>query len=374
MADVPVTASGQPSPTDDSPASDPAATARGASDETGPDRREPAPPLPSWAVSDPAAREAIERIALTLQRVRDAVASRIVGQDDVIEETIVAFVARGHILLEGVPGTAKTLLVRTLAEVLGARFGRIQFTPDLMPSDITGVSVLQATTREFEFHAGPVFTDLLLADEINRAPAKTQSALLEAMQERQVTTDGVARTLGELFTVLATQNPVEYEGTYPLPEAQLDRFLMKIKVGYPTRTSELEMLSRQAAGFDPDRLAQHPIAPLLDAEACRALRAAVDTVKVAPEVQAYVTDIVRATREDTGLTLGGSPRASVMLFRAARGAALLAGRDFVTPDDVKDYALAVLRHRVVVAPELEVEGRSADDVLQGILARVPAPQ
>jgi MoxR-like ATPase len=236
------------------------------------------------------------------------------------------------------------------------------------------VSVLQATTREFEFHAGPVFTDLLLADEINRAPAKTQAALLEAMQERQVTTDGVARTLGELFTVLATQNPVEYEGTYPLPEAQLDRFLMKIKVGYPTRTSELEMLSRQAAGFDPDRLARHPIAPLLDAEGCRALRAAVDTVKVAPEVQAYVTDIVRATREDTGLTLGGSPRASVMLFRAARGAALLAGRDFVTPDDVKDYALAVLRHRVVVAPELEVEGRSADDVLQGILSRVPAPQ
>jgi MoxR-like ATPase len=377
VADVPVTASGQSSPTDGSPgtaASDAAAAAADASDATGPDRREPAPPLPSWAVSDPAAREAIERIALTLQRVRDAVASRIVGQDDVIEEAIVAFVARGHILLEGVPGTAKTLLVRTLAEVLGARFGRIQFTPDLMPSDITGVSVLQASTREFEFHAGPVFTDLLLADEINRAPAKTQAALLEAMQERQVTTDGVARTLRELFTVLATQNPVEYEGTYPLPEAQLDRFLMKIKVGYPTRTSELEMLSRQAAGFDPDRLAQHPIAPLLDAEGCRALRAAVDTVKVAPEVQAYVTDIVRATREDTGLTLGGSPRASVMLFRAARGAALLAGRDFVTPDDVKDYALAVLRHRVVVAPELEVEGRSADDVLQSILSRVPAPQ
>jgi len=325
-------------------------------------------------VSDPGVREAIERIAGTLQRIRDAVASRIVGQDTVIEEALVAFVARGHVLLEGVPGTAKTLLVRTLAEVLGARYGRIQFTPDLMPSDITGVSVLQTTTREFEFHAGPVFTDLLLADEINRAPAKTQSALLEAMQERQVTTDGVARPLGELFTVFATQNPVEYEGTYPLPEAQLDRFLVKIKVGYPNKDAELEMLARQVAGFDPDRLSQHPIAPLLDAEGCRAVRAAVDTVKVAPEVQVYVADIVRATREDTGLTLGGSPRASVMLFRAARGAALVAGRDFVTPDDVKDYALAVLRHRVIVAPELEVEGRTADDVLQGVLARVRAPQ
>ncbi len=376
MADAPITASGLPAPTDGTPsaAAADAAAAPAAESPGSAGSAAPLPHLPSWAVSDPAARDAIERFALTLQRIRDAVASRIVGQDEVIEETLVAFIARGHVLLEGVPGTAKTLLVRTLAEVLGARFGRIQFTPDLMPSDITGVSVLQATTREFEFHPGPVFTDLLLADEINRAPAKTQAALLEAMQERQVTTDGVARSLGELFTVLATQNPVEYEGTYPLPEAQLDRFLLKIKVGYPTRASELEMLSRQAAGFDPDQLAQHPIAPLLDAEGCRALRAAVDMVKVAPEVQVYVTDIVRATREDTGLTLGGSPRASVMLFRAARGAALVAGRDFVTPDDVKDYALAVLRHRVVVAPELEVEGRSADDVLQGILSRVPAPQ
>jgi MoxR-like ATPase len=331
-------------------------------------------PSPSWVVTDPAARQAIERIAQTMQRIREAVASRIVGQDDVIEEALVAFIARGHVLLEGVPGTAKTLLIRTLAEVLGARFGRIQFTPDLMPSDITGVSVLQATTRQFEFHAGPIFTDLLLADEINRAPAKTQAALLEAMQERQVTTDGVARQLSDLFTVFATQNPVEYEGTYPLPEAQLDRFLVKIKVGYPNRDAELEMLHRQAAGFDPDRLTEHPITPLLDVAGCRALRAAVNTVKVAPEVQAYVTDIVRATREDTGLTLGGSPRAAVMLFRAARGAALLAGRDFVTPDDVKDYALAVLRHRVVVAPELEVEGRTADDVIGAVLGRVRAPQ
>ena len=217
MADAPMTASGLPSPTDGTPSSA-AADAAAAPPVESPGSRgstRTPPALPSWAVSDPAARDAIERLALTLQRIRDAVASRIVGQDEVIEETLVAFIARGHILLEGVPGTAKTLLVRTLAEVLGARFGRIQFTPDLMPSDITGVSVLQATTREFEFHPGPVFTDLLLADEINRAPAKTQAALLEAMQERQVTTDGVGRSLGELFTVLATQNPVEYEGTYP---------------------------------------------------------------------------------------------------------------------------------------------------------------
>jgi MoxR-like ATPase len=308
----------------------------------------------------------------TLDRIRATVAERIVGQTDVIDEVLVAFLARGHVLLEGVPGTAKTLLVRTLAETLGARFGRIQFTPDLMPSDITGVSVFGEGTRTFEFRAGPVFTDLLLADEINRAPAKTQAALLEAMQERQVTTDGTGRALGALFTVFATQNPVEYEGTFPLPEAQLDRFLVKVKVGYPSAESEVQILDRYAGGFDADRLT--PLTPVLDAAGCEALRAAVDAVTVAPEVRSYIAAVVRATREDAGLTLGGSPRASVALFRAARGAALLAGRTFVTPDDVKDFAPAVLRHRIIVAPELDVEGRTADDVLGAILARVPAPQ
>jgi MoxR-like ATPase len=292
----------------------------------------------------------------------------------VIEEALVAFLARGHVLLEGVPGTAKTLLVRSLADALGAKFGRIQFTPDLMPSDITGVSILRDGARDFEFRPGPIFTDLLLADEINRAPAKTQAALLEAMQERQVTTDGVARPLDPLFTVFATQNPVEYEGTYPLPEAQLDRFLVKIKVAYPSKDAELEMLARYSEGFDADRLSTRPVTPVLDEAGCRGLRAAVDGVKVAPDVREYVADIVRATREDTGLTLGGSPRAMVALFRASQGAALLAGRDFVTPDDVKDYVPPVLRHRVIVAPELEVEGRSADDVLQGVLTRVTAPK
>ena len=334
----------------------------------------PAPSPPAAGGGRPSLPPA--QLAEAIDRVRAAVSRAVVGQDVVIDEAIVAFLARGHALLEGVPGTAKTLLVRTLATALGARFGRVQFTPDLMPSDVTGVSILREREggggRGFEFHAGPIFTDLLLADEINRAPAKTQAALLEAMQERQVTVDGAARPLGPLFTVFATQNPVEYEGTYPLPEAQLDRFLLKIRVGYPSAEAELEMLARHAAGFDAERPMVGGAA--VDAATLDALRAAADAVRVAPEVREYVAAIVRATRDDPGLTLGGSPRASVALFRAARGAALLAGRDFATPDDVKDLAPAVLRHRVVVAPELEVEGRTADDVLQGVLARVRAPQ
>jgi MoxR-like ATPase len=313
-------------------------------------------------------------IAETLRRIRDSVGQRIIGQDIVIDEILVAFLARGHALVEGVPGTAKTLLVRSLAEALGAGFGRIQFTPDLMPSDVTGVSVFSEATRGFEFRAGPVFTDLLLTDEINRAPAKTQAALLEAMQERQVTTDGKTRPLSALFTVFATQNPVEYEGTFPLPEAQLDRFLVKVRVDYPSSEAEVAILDRYAGGFDADRLGDRPIAPVLDAAGMAVLRNAVDSVTVAPEVRAYIAAIVRATRDDSGLTLGGSPRATVALFRAARGAALLAGRDFATPDDVKDLTPAVLRHRLIVAPELDVEGRTADEVLATILTRVPAPQ
>ena len=306
--------------------------------------------------------------------VRAAVASRVVGQDQVIDEALVAFLARGHALLEGVPGTAKTLLVRALGGALGARFGRVQFTPDLMPSDITGVSVLRDASRSFEFVPGPIFADIVLADEINRAPAKTQAALLEAMAERQVTVDGKARSLGDLFTVYATQNPVEYEGTYPLPEAQLDRFLLKIRVGYPAHEAELRMLDNYAQGFDAERSSDVTPAAVLSAEQTRSLRAAVDGVRVASEVRTYIADVVRATREDPALTLGGSPRATVALFRVARAVALLAGRDFVTPDDVKDYAPAVLRHRVLLAPELEVEGRTADDVLAGVLGRVKAPQ
>ena len=315
-----------------------------------------------------------EEITDSLARVRAVVSERVIGQEGVIDEALVAFLARGHALLEGVPGTAKTLLVRVLAGALNTRFGRIQFTPDLMPADITGINVLRDGGRTSEFRAGPVFTDMLLADEINRAPAKTQAALLEAMGERQVTIDGEGRPLGDLFTVFATQNPVEYEGTYPLPEAQLDRFLLKIRVTYPSRQSELGMLDNYSRGFDAERASDVRPPAVLDEAQCRELRRAVDGVKVAPEIREYIADIVRATREDPSLTLGGSPRASVALFRTTRAAALLSGRDFATPDDVKQFARPVLRHRVMLSPEAEVEGRSSDDVLDALLTRIVAPK
>jgi MoxR-like ATPase len=308
----------------------------------------------------------------SLRRVRDAVATRILGQDAAIEDALIAFLARGHALIEGVPGTAKTLLVRALASAMSVRFGRIQFTPDLMPADVTGVALYRDPARGFEFQPGPIFTDLLLADEINRAPAKTQSALLEAMSERQVTADGKAHVLDSLFTVLATQNPVEHEGTFPLPEAQLDRFLVKIVVGYPPVTAELEMLALHEAGFDPEA-GGRVLEPVLSAEVARDCRALVDSVRVAPEIREYIAKLTRATREDPALMLGASPRASVALQRAARASAVLEGRDYVIPDDVKARALSVLRHRVVLSPELEVEGRSADDVIAGVIARTAAP-
>jgi MoxR-like ATPase len=316
----------------------------------------------------------IEQGAALMQRVHEVIATRIVGQDDAIEDILVAFLARGHVLIEGVPGTAKTLLVRTVANAMSVRFTRIQFTPDLMPADVTGVAVYRDPARGFEFQPGPVFTDLLLADEINRAPAKTQAALLEAMSERQVTADGVPHALDSLFTVLATQNPVEHEGTFPLPEAQLDRFLLKIVIGYPAPEAELAMLALHESGFDPERGGGAPIVEAViagdDARACRAL---VDGVHVAPEVREYIASITRATRGDPSLMLGASPRASVALMRAARASAVLEGRDFVTPDDVKARVHAVLRHRIMLAPELEVEGRTSDDVLSALLARTVAP-
>jgi MoxR-like ATPase len=316
----------------------------------------------------------IEEGAGLLRQVRTATATRIVGQDAAIDDALVVFLARGHLLIEGVPGTAKTLLVRTLSSALGLRFTRVQFTPDLMPSDLTGVAMLRDPARGFEFQPGPVFTDILLGDEINRAPAKTQSALLEAMGERQVTTDGVTRPLDALFTVFATQNPVEHEGTYPLPEAQLDRFLLKTVIRYPSSGAELEMLAHHEAGFDPERAADSAVPPVLDSARARELRALVDGVRVAPEVREYITAITRATREEASLSLGASPRATVALMRAARAAAVLDGRSFVVPDDVKDRVFAALRHRVTLSPELEVEGRSADDVLSALLLRITAPK
>jgi MoxR-like ATPase len=312
--------------------------------------------------------------AAVMRRVRDAVATRVLGQDAAIEDVLVAFLARGHVLIEGVPGTAKTLLVRAIANAMGVRFTRIQFTPDLMPADVTGVALYRDPTRGFEFQPGPVFTDLLLADEINRAPAKTQAALLEAMGERQVTADGKSRALDPLFMVLATQNPVEHEGTFPLPEAQLDRFLLKIVIGYPAREAELNVLALHESGFDPERGDQAAIIDaVMTAGEARACCALVDDVRVAPEVREYIATITRATRDDPSLLLGASPRATVALMRAARAAAVLEDRDYVTPDDVKARALSVLRHRVTLAPELEIEGRTADDVLSAVLTRTVAP-
>jgi len=316
----------------------------------------------------------IEQGADIMRRLRTAIAARIVGQDAAIDDALITFLARGHLLVEGVPGTAKTLLVRTLASALAVRFTRVQFTPDLMPSDLTGIAMLRDASRGFEFQPGPIFTDLLLGDEINRAPAKTQSALLEAMAERQVSTDGVTRPLDPLFTVFATQNPVEHEGTYPLPEAQLDRFLLKTILGYPSREAELAMLASHEAGFNPESTTVPLSAPVLAAGEALALRALADDVRVAPDVQEYITAITRATREEPSLSLGASPRATVALMRAARAAAVLEGRAFVTPDDVKDRVFSALRHRVTLSPELEVEGRSADEALSAILLRITAPK
>jgi MoxR-like ATPase len=298
----------------------------------------------------------------------------VLGQDAVLRQMLVALLAGGHALLEGVPGTAKTLAIRSLAMALELRFGRVQFTPDLMPTDLVGVNMLDEARREFVYHPGPVFTDLLLADEINRAPAKTQAALLEAMAERQVTTDGVTRPLPPAFTVFASQNPVEYEGTYPLPEAQLDRFLLKISIGYPGEDAERAILDRYAAGFSADRAESYGVEPVMTAAELLELRRSVAAVHVEPAVRDYVTRIVRATREEPSFALGASPRAGVALFLASRAEALLSGRDFVTPDDVKTLALPVLRHRVMLTPEAEVEGMTADERISALLQTLPAPR
>jgi len=296
----------------------------------------------------------------------------VLGQEAATREAVVCLLARGHVLLEGVPGTAKTLLVRSLALALDVRFQRIQFTPDLMPADITGISLLTGT-HEFTFRPGPIFADLVLADEINRAPAKTQAALLEAMQERTVTMDGTSHALSPVFTVFATQNPVEFEGTYPLPEAELDRFMAKVQFGYPPAPVEQGILTKYVQGFEADRPATYGVTPVTDAAGLERLRRAVEAVRVEPQVTAYITAIVRATRDAASLTLGASPRAGVSLLKAARAAALLDGREFVVPDDVKLLAPAVLRHRISVAPELELEGVTADVALKAILDRTEVP-
>ncbi len=306
-------------------------------------------------------------------RLVEALAGVVLGQPDAVREAVAALLARGHVLLEGVPGTAKTLLVRTLALALGLEFRRIQFTPDLMPSDITGVSLLTGPGA-FSFRPGPIFGDLVLGDEINRAPAKTQAALLEAMQERRVTVDGTSHELPENFTVFATQNPIEFEGTYPLPEAELDRFMVKVLVGYPDERVEQGILERVLGGFEADLPASYGVGRVADETGLAALRDGVRRVRVEPSLIAYIAAIVRATRSSPVLTLGASPRGSVALLKMAQATALLDGRPYVVPDDVKELAPAVLRHRVSVAPELELEGITADAALRGIIEKVEAPR
>ena len=297
----------------------------------------------------------------------------VLGQEAAVRDAVAALIARGHVLLEGVPGTAKTLLVRALSQILSLEFRRIQFTPDLMPSDITGVNLL-AGPGTFTFRKGPIFGDLVLGDEINRAPAKTQAALLEAMQERRVTVDGVSHALPESFTVFATQNPIEFEGTYPLPEAELDRFLVKVIVGYPEEPVERGILHRVLNGFEADTPASYGVDRVADTAGLARLRDACRRVRVEPTLVAYIAAIVRATRTAPVLTLGASPRASVALLKMSQASALLEGRAFVIPDDVKTLAPAVLRHRVTVAPELELEGVAPDTALRGIIEKIEAPR
>ncbi|HTS89731.1 MAG TPA: MoxR family ATPase [Gemmatimonadales bacterium] len=311
--------------------------------------------------------------AESAHRLLDQLRVVILGQDAVLREAVLALMARGHVLLEGAPGTAKTLLVRALSQAMGLEFRRIQFTPDLMPSDITGVNLLTGQ-GEFAFRPGPLFGDLVLGDEINRAPAKTQAALLEAMQERNVTVDGTSHPLSESFTVFATQNPIEFEGTYPLPEAELDRFLIKSLLGYPAAEAEQGVLARVLGGFEAAEPASFGVTRVMDARGLRSLQEATRRVRVEPSLTAYITQLVRGTRDAPALTLGASPRASVALLKLAQAAALLDGRDYVVPDDVKALAAPVLRHRVAVAPELELEGVTADQALRTIVERVEAPR
>jgi MoxR-like ATPase len=297
----------------------------------------------------------------------------IAGQSEVIEEVLIAVLCQGHALLEGVPGTAKTLIVKTLGRLLGLGFQRVQATPDLMPADILGTTILRPGSDGFSFHAGPVFTDLLLVDEINRMPPRTQAALLECMEERQVTSDGVQRPLPKWFTVFATENPIDFEGTYPLPEAQLDRFLLKIKVGYPTQDEERQMLERHHASSGANILEDAKIQPLA-ADLLAAARDEIRAIRIEQDLYGYILDLVRRTREWPTLALGASPRAAICLLRVAQTFAAFENRDYVIPDDVKRAVLPALRHRILLKPEAELEGFDADRVLGDVLAAVAVPR
>jgi len=315
----------------------------------------------------------LQNVSSTVEHIRTELGKVIVGQDAVVEQVLVALLAEGHALIEGVPGTAKTLLVKTLARIVGADFSRIQFTPDLMPSDITGTNVFNVATTAFTLRRGPVFTDILLADEINRTPPKTQAALLEAMEERQVTIDGEVQRLSPLFTVLATENPIEYEGTYPLPEAQLDRFLLKIIIGYPSLDEEARIVSNWDEGFNARRLDQIELRPLA-ADAVPQCRAEVRAARMEPGVQRYVVQIIRRTREHPAVAYGASPRAAVALLLCSKALAAMRGREFATPDDVRDIARPVLRHRIRLRAEAELDGATPESAITDILNTVEVPR
>jgi MoxR-like ATPase len=309
-----------------------------------------------------------------LIRLRAEVGKAVVGQDAAVTGLLIGLLCRGHVLIEGVPGVAKTLLVRALAAALDLKTTRIQFTADLMPGDVTGSLIYDTGTSNFVFREGPVFTNLLLADEINRTPPKTQSALLEAMEERQVSVDGAPHALPDPFCVIATQNPVEYEGTYPLPEAQLDRFLLKVTMPLPDRDTETRVLAAHAAGFDPRDLAAAGIGAVAAAADLRAASQAVRGVRIDPAIIGYIVELARATRAAPSAALGVSPRGATALLATARAWAWLAGREFVTPDDVQSLARPTFRHRIQLRPEAELEGVSVDGVLETVLASVPVPR
>jgi MoxR-like ATPase len=313
-------------------------------------------------------------VSSTVDHIKSELHKVIVGQDNAIEQILIALLAEGHALIEGVPGTAKTLTVKTLARIINAGFSRIQFTPDLMPSDITGTNVFNIATSSFNLRRGPVFTDILLADEINRTPPKTQAALLEAMEERQVTIDGEGYPLPPIFTVLATENPIEYEGTYPLPEAQLDRFQLKILLDYPAEAEEREVLSRWDAGFNSKRLDEVNILPLQDPDAIIRSRQEVSRARMEIGVQHYAVGIVRRTRVHPFVHYGASPRASVALLLCSKALAAIRGREFVTPDDVRDVVLPVLRHRLTLRAEAELDGVTPDAVITDILKLTEVPR